>query len=59
LIEGGPAKFEATKDVVDSYLCFVAPKSGGKVAFATSQEDFDIIHSQTSGSDLMLWMQKK
>ncbi len=57
LIEGGPAMFEATKDAVDSYLCFVAPKSGGKVAFATSQEDFDIIHSQTSGSDLMLWMQ--
>ncbi len=59
LIEGGPAMFEATKEVVDSYLCFVAPKSGGKVAFATSKEDFDIIHSQTSGSDLMLWMQKK
>ena len=59
LIEGGPSMFAATKGVVDSYLGFVAPKSGGKVAFATSQEDFDIIHSQTSGSDLMLWMQRK
>jgi len=59
LIEGGPKMFEATKEIVDSYLSFVAPKSGGRVSFATSKEDFDIIHSQTSGSDLMLWMQRK
>jgi len=59
LIEGGPAMFEATKDVVDSYLCFVAPKSGGTIRFTNSENDFKILHSQTSGSDLMLWMQRK
>ena len=58
LIEGGPAMFEATKDVVDSYLCFVAPKSGGTIRFTNTQDDFRILHSQTSGSDLMLWMQR-
>jgi diaminohydroxyphosphoribosylaminopyrimidine deaminase/5-amino-6-(5-phosphoribosylamino)uracil reductase len=57
LIEGGPAMFEATKEVVDSYLCFVAPKSGGTIRFTNSKEDFRILHSQTSGSDLMLWME--
>jgi len=56
LIEGGPAMFEATKNVVDSYLCFVAPKSGGTIRFTNSKDDFTIRHSQTSGSDLMLWM---
>jgi diaminohydroxyphosphoribosylaminopyrimidine deaminase/5-amino-6-(5-phosphoribosylamino)uracil reductase len=59
LIEGGPAMFEATKDVVESYLCFVAPKSGGTIRFTNSENDFKILHSQTSGSDLMLWMQRK
>jgi diaminohydroxyphosphoribosylaminopyrimidine deaminase/5-amino-6-(5-phosphoribosylamino)uracil reductase len=59
LIEGGPEMFEATKDVVESYLCFVAPKSGGTIRFTNSENDFKILHSQTSGSDLMLWMQRK
>ncbi len=58
LIEGGPAMFEATKDVVDSYLCFVAPKSGGTIRFTNTKDDFRILHSQTSGSDLMMWMQR-
>jgi diaminohydroxyphosphoribosylaminopyrimidine deaminase/5-amino-6-(5-phosphoribosylamino)uracil reductase len=58
LIEGGPAMFEATKELVDSYLCFVAPKSGGTIRFTNSKDDFTIRHSQTSGSDLMMWMQR-
>ncbi len=57
LIEGGPAMFEATKNIVDSYLCFVAPKSGGTIRFTNSKDDFRILHSQTSGSDLMMWME--
>ena len=59
LIEGGPAMFEATKDITDSYLCFVAPKSGGTIRFTDSKNDFRILHSQTSGTDLMIWMERK
>jgi len=58
LIEGGPAMFEATKDIVDSYLCFVAPKSGGTIRFTNSQNDFNILHSRNSGGDVMMWMKK-
>ena len=57
LIEGGPSMFEATKDVVDSYLCFVAPKSGGTIRFTNSQNNFKILHSRNSGGDVMMWMQ--
>ncbi len=57
LIEGGPAMFEATKKIVDSYLCFVAPKSGGTIRFTNTKDDFRILHSQTSGSDVMMWME--
>ena len=59
LIEGGPAMFEATKNIVDSYLCFVAPKSGGTIRFTNTKNDFTILHSQTSGSDVMMWMKIK
>ncbi len=57
LIEGGPSMFEATKNVVDAYLCFVAPKSGGTIRFTNSQNDFEILHSRNSGGDVMMWMQ--
>lgn len=57
LIEGGPSMFKATKNIVDSYLCFVAPKSGGTIRFTNTKDDFRILHSQTSGSDLMMWME--
>jgi len=59
LIEGGPAMFEATKDVVDSYLCFVAPKSGGTIRFTNSSNEMKIVHSKTSGEDTMMWLEKK
>ena len=57
LIEGGPTMFEATKNIVDSYLCFVAPKSGGTIRFTNEKDDFRILHSQTSGGDVMMWME--
>ena len=58
LIEGGPAMFEATKEVVDAYLCFVAPKSGGTIRFTNSYNDFKILQSRNSGGDVMMWMEK-
>ena len=58
LIEGGPAMFEATKNVVDSYLCFVAPKSGGTIRFTNTKDDFRILHSRNSGGDVMMWMER-
>ena len=57
LIEGGPAMFEATRKVVDAYLCFVAPKSGGTIRFTNSHNDFKIFHSRNSGGDVMMWME--
>ena len=57
LIEGGPAMFEATKEVVDSYLCFVAPKSGGTIRFTNTHNDFRILQSRNSGGDVMMWME--
>ncbi len=59
LIEGGPAMFEATKDVVDSYLSFVAPKSGGTIRFTKGQNDFKILHSRNSGGDVMMWLESQ
>lgn len=59
MIEGGPAMFAVTKDIVDSYLCFLAPKSGGSVAFTDEVTDLKILNTKLLDNDLMMWMQEK
>lgn len=59
LIEGGPSMLEATKEIVDRYLCFIAPISGGKRAFVNEAIDFEILNTQQLDNDLMIWMRKK
>jgi diaminohydroxyphosphoribosylaminopyrimidine deaminase/5-amino-6-(5-phosphoribosylamino)uracil reductase len=56
LIEGGPGLFEAARTIVDAYLCFVAPSSGGTITFSKRKEKFEILHTMKSGDDLMMWM---
>jgi len=56
LIEGGPAMFKATKNIVDRYLCFLAPKSGGKVAYTDEATELEILNTNQLDNDLMIWM---
>jgi len=58
LIEGGPGMFEASKDIVDRYLCFLAPKTGGSVKFSNENENFKILQSSQLDNDLMFWMER-
>jgi diaminohydroxyphosphoribosylaminopyrimidine deaminase / 5-amino-6-(5-phosphoribosylamino)uracil reductase len=59
LIEGGPAMMEATKEIVDRYLCFLAPTSGGKTAFVNEAIDLKILNTRQLDNDLMIWMGKR
>jgi len=59
LIEGGPSLFEKSKGIVDRYLCFLAPKSGGKIAFTDEVVNLKILNTMKLESDLMIWLQEK
>lgn len=59
MIEGGPALFASTKGIVDSYLCFIAPKSGGTIAFTKESREFTTLHSSRSGEDIVMWSKGK
>jgi len=59
LIEGGPALFEETKNIVDYYLCFLAPKIGGDIKFSQEKQEFKILDNRKLDNDLMIWMQGK
>ncbi|MEA3522084.1 MAG: bifunctional diaminohydroxyphosphoribosylaminopyrimidine deaminase/5-amino-6-(5-phosphoribosylamino)uracil reductase RibD [Campylobacterota bacterium] len=60
LIEGGSGMFEATKEVVDYYLTFISPKSGGgTMSLLKNSDEFEILHVSPIESDIMLWMKRK
>jgi len=58
LIEGGPSLFKATRDIVDSYLCFLAPTTGGDIKFSDEKLKLKILHNQKLENDLMIWMEE-
>ena len=59
LVEGGPGMFEATKNAVDFYLCFVAPKSGGTIPFTKNAIDFETLYQGRSGEDTVMWLKAR
>ncbi len=58
MIEGGSAIFEATKDLVDFYLAFVAPKISKHNYTFSSDINFEILNLTKENQDIILWMKK-
>lgn len=53
-IEGGAGMFEATTEIVDYYLTYIAPSSGGAVKFASNDHHFEFIHIDKNEDDLII-----
>lgn len=59
MIEGGVGMFEASRDVCDCYLSYIAPKiGGGTQTLGVIQEDFEVLHAKIT-DNIILWMKKK
>ncbi|MDP3266454.1 MAG: bifunctional diaminohydroxyphosphoribosylaminopyrimidine deaminase/5-amino-6-(5-phosphoribosylamino)uracil reductase RibD [Sulfuricurvum sp.] len=59
MIEGGASMMEATRDVCDWYLSYIAPKiGGGMTTIGQNQEDFEVMSARIQ-EDIILWMKKK
>ena len=56
MIEGGSNMFEATKNIVDRYICYIAPKTGGSKVFRTNMEEFEILNILQEGEDIIMWL---
>ncbi len=59
MIEGGETLYSLTKDIVDFYLCYVAPKFGGKQSFDNVQEEFEILNADKEHEDIIMWMKRR
>jgi diaminohydroxyphosphoribosylaminopyrimidine deaminase/5-amino-6-(5-phosphoribosylamino)uracil reductase len=59
MIEGGVGMFEASCNVSDWYLSYIAPKiGGGSQTLGTIQEDFEVLSAKIT-DNIILWMKKK
>lgn len=56
MIEGGANMFELSKNHVDYYLSFIAPKMGGHVRFNHKESQFELLHVSKETDDILIWM---
>lgn len=58
MIEGSAKMYELTRDIVDYYLCFVAPTFAGQNGFIGLQEKFEILNINKEKRDIIMWMKR-
>lgn len=59
MIEGGSGMFDASREVYDWYLSYIAPKiGGGSHTLGGVTEEFEVLHAKIH-EDIILWMKKK
>jgi len=58
MIEGSSKMYELTRDIVDYYLCFLAPSFGGKNGFDDLEDEFEILNVDKESKDIIMWMKR-
>jgi len=59
MIEGGASMMQASRDAVNWYLSYIAPKIGGGIqTLGSVTEDFEVLHAKIN-EDIILWMKRK
>lgn len=56
MIEGSAKMYELTRDIVDYYLCYVAPVFGGSNGFEKVQDELEILNIAQEEKDIIMWM---
>ena len=59
MIEGSLKMFELSRDIVDYYLCYVAPTIGGESGFRNIDDKFEILNLRQDEIDIIMWMKRK
>ena len=59
MIEGTSSMYELSREYVDMYLCYIAPKLGGKDIFDKFDEKLEVLNIQKETQDIIMWMKKE
>lgn len=58
MIEGGAKMYALSREVVDYYLCYMAPTFGGKSTFTALEDTFEILNIEKAHRDIIMWMKR-
>ncbi|QOP43140.1 bifunctional diaminohydroxyphosphoribosylaminopyrimidine deaminase/5-amino-6-(5-phosphoribosylamino)uracil reductase RibD [Sulfurimonas sediminis] len=59
MIEGSAKMYELSRDIVDYYLCYLAPAFGGEEGFKNIEDKFEILNAGKEAEDIILWMKRR
>ncbi len=59
MIEGTSKMYELTRDIVDYYLCYIAPTFGGRNGFKNKDDKFEILNIEKEEQDIIMWMKRE
>jgi diaminohydroxyphosphoribosylaminopyrimidine deaminase/5-amino-6-(5-phosphoribosylamino)uracil reductase len=58
MIEGSSKMYELSRDIVDYYLCYIAPSFGGSVGLQNVENKFEILNIRQEEKDIIMWMKR-
>ena len=58
MIEGSSQMYALTRDIVDYYLCYLAPSIGGVNGLDTQEDKFEILNVSKESQDIIMWMKR-
>ncbi|QOY51268.1 bifunctional diaminohydroxyphosphoribosylaminopyrimidine deaminase/5-amino-6-(5-phosphoribosylamino)uracil reductase RibD [Candidatus Sulfurimonas baltica] len=59
MIEGSSKMLELSRDIIDYYLCYLAPTVGGSNSFTKLDDKFKILNVQKEAQDIIMWMKRE
>jgi diaminohydroxyphosphoribosylaminopyrimidine deaminase/5-amino-6-(5-phosphoribosylamino)uracil reductase len=58
MIEGSTKMYELTREIVDYYLCYLAPAFDGEQGFESVADKFEFLNVNKDEKDIIMWMKR-
>ena len=59
MIEGTQTMYALTRDIVDYYLCYIAPSLGGSESIDFGEDKFTFLNVNKESEDIIIWMKRR
>ncbi len=59
MVEGGARMYGLTRDIVDYYLCYIAPSLGGSQTIGFENDNLEFLNVNKESEDIIAWMKRK
>jgi len=59
MIEGSSGMYALTREIVDYYLCYIAPSLGGAQSIKFGEDKFEFLNVDKESEDIIVWMKRR